>query len=273
MRPVTSLLLILDVLLGATLGCSPPPQAGPRAGGHAGVVRFPGPWLKLTGGEQVGVNDAPQFVVRRRSAGPGGEELLFALKQGFDGSLFGREVHDFPVEDPGYDYYSDTRFAVSLDRGFRVREATAAEWDAAAKPLHSYHFVKTFQNPRVTAEGVRHNERLYRRSGAAWGTEAAVVSPRGAHIAVLSYASGEKPAKTMIPGFGNTEPGRGELFIDVYDTASGERVIAAREPYGEGGGFEPSVLFGGAFWLDERFFVMPLDPSYESCLLGILPEK
>lgn len=270
------LLLTFDLLLGCALGCAssgPPREPGP--GGRLGVVRFPGPWLKLSGGARVKVNDNIQYVARRGRAGPGGGELLFAVKQGFDGSLLGREVYDFPVNRPGYDYYSDTRFAVSLDGAFRVREAAAAEWDAAAKPPHGYHFVRTFRNPQVTPEGVRHNGRLYRKSGKSWSLEAALVSPRATHVAVFSYAGREKHAKSILPDSGNNEPGHGELFLDVFDAPTGEKVAAARAPYGGrgGGGVEPSLLFGGSVWVDERFLVVPLDPSFESCFLVILPEK
>ena len=272
MRSFIPLLLALDLLFGLGFSCSAPPR-GPQLSGPLSVVRFPAPWVKSKDGALIGVNDSPQYVVRKSPAGSGGE-LLFAVKQGFDGSLFGKEVSDFPVRDPDYDYYADDRFAVSLDGAGRVRRASASEWDAAEKPLHSYHFIRTHQNPAVTAEGVEYGGRLYRKSGEAWGTEAALVSPRSTRVAVFSYASGEEPQKPLVPGFGGTEPGHGEIFLDVYDVSSGERVIAARAPYGgPGAGHAPSMLFGGALWVDDRFFVMPLEPSRESCLLGILPEK
>lgn len=272
MRPLALLLLAPGVLLGLGFRCSAP-RGGARVSGPLRVVRFPAPWLKSRGGALVGVNDNPHYVVRRSGAGPGGE-LLFAVKQGLDGSLVGKEVYDFPVRDPDYDYYSDTRFAVSLGGAPRVREASASEWDAASKPLHSYRFVTSHQNPAVGGEGVEYGGRLYRKSGASWGTEAALVSPRDTRIAVFSYAGREGPPKPLVPGFGGTEPVRGEIFLDVYDLSSGEGVMAARAPYGaSGGGHAPSVLFGAALWVEDHLFVMPLEPSHESCLLGTLPEK
>jgi hypothetical protein len=33
------------------------------------------------------------------------------------------------------------------------------------------------------------------------------------------------------------------------------------------------MLFGSALWVDDRYFVMPLDPSHEFCYLGNLPER
>jgi len=100
-------------------------------------VRFPDPWVKVIGDTTRDVNDNIGYVIRKSGRG----ELLFAIKQRFAGELYGKEVLDFPVESPDYDYYSDNRFAVTLDGAFRVREATIAEWDAAEKPVHSYHFV------------------------------------------------------------------------------------------------------------------------------------
>jgi hypothetical protein len=273
MRPFAVFLLAIEILLGLGFSCSSPPRE-PQMSGPLGVVRFPAPWVKLRGDKWVGVNDNIQYVIRRTSKGPAGGELIFAVKQGFDGSLFGKEVYDFPVNNPDYDYYSDDRFAVSLDGRFSVRKATAGEWDVAEKPLHSYHFIKSFENPHVTGEAVKYNDRLYRKSGEFWGTEVALVSPRATRIAVFSYTSREKPPKPLIPGFGNTEPGHGEVFLDVYDISSGEKVIAAHAPYGGTyGGHAPSMLFGSSLWVDDRYFVMPLEPSHEFCFLGILPVK
>lgn len=272
MRAYTVFLLALEILLGLGFSCYSPPRE-PQVSGPVGVVRLPDPWVKWKGGAWVGVNDHIQYVVRSSSKGPPAGELLFAAKQGFDGSLFGKEVYDFPVNNPDYDYYSDNLFAVSLDGRFRVRKASAAEWNAAEKPLHSYHFIKSFENPQVTGEGVKYNSRLYPKSGESWGNEVALVSPRGTWIAVFSY-TGRKEPQPLFPIFGpNTEPGSGEVFLDVYDTSSGEKVIAARAPYGERSGFAPSMLFGASLWVEDRYFIMPLHWWLDVCFVVILPEK
>jgi hypothetical protein len=205
MRPFVVLLLVLDILLGIGFGCSSPPRE-PQVSGPLGVVRFPEPWVKWKGDAWVGVNDNIQYVTRRTSKGQGGSELLFAVKQGFDGNLFGKEVYDFPVKNPDYDYYSDDRFAVSLDKGGRVRKVTAVEWDAAEKLLHSFHFIKSFENPQVTVEGVKYKDRLYSKSGESWGNEVALVSPRSTWIAVFSFTSREKPQESLIPASAAPSP-------------------------------------------------------------------
>jgi hypothetical protein len=270
MRSRAVFLFALGVVFGLGLGCSPTPPADPQVSGPVGVVRFPGPWVKVIGDGQRVVNDTPHYVVRRSARG----ELLFAVKQGFTGEQFGGGTSDFPVKNPLYDYYSDSRYAVSLGGGVRVRPAAVEEWDAAEKVLHSYHFIQTFKNPQVTEEGVRHGGRLFRKTGESWGTEAALVSPRGTWIAVFSYASRERPEPALVPGFGGTEPGHGEVFLDLYDTSSGAKVISARAPYGgRGGGFAPSMLFGGSLWVEDRYFIMPLVWWLDACLIGSLPER
>lgn len=270
MRSRAIFLITLEAVLGLGLGCSSAPPPDPQVGGPLGVVRFPGPWMKVMGDSNRGVNDNIHYVLRKSARG----ELLFAVKQGFTGEVFGGEAYDFPVKNLDYDYYSDTRYAVGLDGGFQVRPATVEEWDAAEKVLHSYHFIQTHKNPQVTEEGVRHNNHLFRKTGESWGNEAALVSPRGTWIAVFSYASREKPQSALIPGFGGTEPGHGEVFLDIYEISSGGKVIAARAPYGgEGGGFAPSMLFGGSLWVEDRYLIMPLVWWLDACLVGVMPER
>lgn len=270
MRSRSFFLIMLAAVLGLKPGCSAAPPPDPQVSGPLRVVRFPGPWLKAVGGTKRGVNDNIHYVLRRSPQA----ELLFSVKQGFTGELFGGAAYDFPVENPDYDYYSDTRYAVAPDGVAAVRPATVGEWDAAERVLHSYHFISTFKNPQVTEEGVKHNGRLFRKSGESWGNEAALVSPRGTWIAVFSYASREKPQPALIPGFGGTEPGRGEVFLDLYDTSSGEKVAAARAPYGmEGGGFAPSMLFGSSLWVEDRYLIMPLVWWLDACLVGVLPGR
>jgi hypothetical protein len=269
MRAGTVFLVTLEIALGLGFSCYSP-QREPQLSGPVGIVRFPEPWVKLINDHWVGVNDNTHYVLRKSARG----ELLFAVKQGFTGELFGKEASEFPVKNPIYDYYSDTRYSVRLDGTFRVRTADLGEWDAGNRVIHSYHFIHTFQNPQLTEEGVQYKDRLYRRTGKSWGNEAALVSPQGTWIAVLSYTSPEKPPKPLLPGFGGTEPVHGEVFLDLYEISSGEKVIGARSPYGErGGGFAPSMLFGGALWAENRYFIMPLDWELDGCLVGILPEK
>jgi hypothetical protein len=269
MRHLAIPLFTFATVLSVGLSCSP--KYGPQQlTGPIGAVHFPDPWVKVIGNSTRGVNDNVGYVIRKSKRG----ELLFAIKQGFAGELHGLETTEFPVKYPDYDYYSDNRFAVGIDGAFRTRKATTDEWDAAEKPVHSYYFVHSFINKQHTDEGVQYKGKLFRKSGESWGNYDALVSPRGTWIAVFSYSSRDKPDRGMLPGFpaGGDEPGRGEVFLDVYNVSSGARVISARSPFGsKPGGFVPSMLFGSSLWVEDRYLIMPLNWWLEDCVIGVLP--
>jgi hypothetical protein len=131
-------------------------------------------------------------------------------------------------------------------------------------------------NKQHTNEGVPYKGKLFRKSGESWTDYDALVSPRGTWIAVFSYSSRDKPDRGWLPGFpaDGDEPGRGEVFLDVYNVVSGVKVISARSPFGQKpGGFVPSMLFGSSLWIDDNYLIMPLNWWLEDCLVGILPEK
>ena len=269
MRQLAILLCTSVIVLSSTLSCSP--RYGPlQLSGPIGAVHFDR-WFKVVGNTERGVNDNVGYVIRKSGRG----ELFFSIKQGLASESRGNEATDFPVKFPEYDYYSDNRFAVSLDGAFRIREATTEEWNAAEKPIHSYYFIGSFDKQH-TGDGVQFKGRLYRKTGATWGRYVALVSPRETWIAVFSYSSRDKPDQGWLPGFpsGATEPGRGEVFLDIYNVSSGAKVIGARSPYGEKpGGFEPSMLFHSSLWVEDRYLIMPLNWWLEDCLVGVLPEK
>lgn len=220
-------------------------------------------------GRQRGVNDNVQYVVRMRSG-----ELLFAVKQGFDGSLFGQDVYDFPVKDPKYDYFSDDHYAVSLDGKLHVRPASDSEWESAKKPMHSYRMVLTWENPVFTSAGFNYKGRVYQKTGESWPNEGALISPRAKWIAIFSFTSPDKPRPALIPGFGGNGPAHGDLFIDVYDLASGEKVLAERARFGNENysGEDPSSLFSSSVWIEDQFLIVPLVSYLETCLLITMPE-
>jgi hypothetical protein len=98
--------------------------------------------------------------------------------------------------------------------------------------LQSYYFIQKHE-AQITSDGVKYNERLYRKTGESWGDYVALVSTRKTRIAVFSYTSREKDSGSIIPGMKNTEPGSGEVFLDVYDVSSGDKVGSARSPFGQ----------------------------------------
>jgi hypothetical protein len=277
MRLYITFILAAELVTCFFMGCTATPaRTQPEITGPIQMLEFPEPWVKWKNGAWVGVNDSVQYAVRKSKD----STLLFAVKQGFDGSLFGKEVFDFPVTSPDYDYYSDTRFAVTIDGQTQIRKVTEVEWNAGEKVLHSYHFIPNYDpqlppkdDSQVTPEGVKYNQRLYRKSGESWGNQVALVSPRKIRIAIFSYTSHEKVKDSLI-GLKNTEPGAGEVFLDIYDLSSGEKIGAARAPYGQKpSGFQPSLLFGASVWIEDRYLIMPLHWELSRCLVGVFPNK
>ena len=94
-------------------------------------------------------------------------------------------------------------------------------------------------------------------------------------MAVFSYSSSAKPRISWSPLDGGMplEPAPGEMFVDIYDTSSGERVQTNKFPYDSGA----SMLFSGALWVSDDYLIVPLDPiryfdvTGQACFLGILP--
>jgi len=271
MRVYIVLILAVELALCLSVSCSTPAPTPPEITGPVKLVEFPDPWIKRKGDALIGVNSAVQYVVRKSKGSE--HSLLFAVKQGFDGTLFGKEVTDFPVKFPDYDYYSDNYFAVNIDGQLPVKEVTEDDWKNGEKLLHSYYFIQKHE-AQITADSVRYNERLYRKAGETWGDYVALVSPRKTRIVVFSYTSREKVSSSIITGMNNTEPGSGEVFLDVYDVSSGEKVAGVRSPFGQKpNGFAPSMLFGASVWIEDRYIVMPLDPDLNRCLIGAFPNK
>jgi hypothetical protein len=141
--------------------------------------------------------------------------------------------------------------------------------------LNGYGYIRAYKRKLDTFDvktppaGVRHAGRLFAKSGRDWGDTVGVLSPGGRWLAVLSYTSPEKRRKfRSVLEEGSGEPGRGDVYVDVYDAATGERVLAARQSYRAG----PSAMFVNSVWVGERYFVMPIASGLRKCMLLTLPD-
>jgi hypothetical protein len=257
---VAALLLLLGLQLVTGLRLPWFGQRGAGAGrGGLQTVSFPGPFLAHFKGETPGgggtIIDSLEYDVRRLS-GDRPAELLFAMK-GFDPGA-GRPVR------------SENVYALSLDGKLRVRGATAAEWDAGEALPRGGEGLSA-GGDEETPEGVRYRGKTFPKSGSSWGSYVALPSPRGSRLAVFSYKGGPKSAlPPLVPLDSNAppdEPESGTLFVDVYDTSTGERLAFGSSAYNRS---PASAFFGRAFWAGDDYFVMPLDVFGQTCLLGLL---
>lgn len=214
--------------------------------GNLGVARFRDPWT-INGGRTI-VPYPGDFEVRLIK---NGGELLLRVR---------------PYRD-----YSDNCYAVSLDGRFSARPASESEWNQAEPVAKSQKPLAIPPGQTSPAKSAHFHGKDFVKSGESWGV--ALPSPDERWIALLSYTSPESPPKNetifKYVGGGN-EPQRGEIFLDVYDAASGEKILAGRSKYSRLG---PSMLFAVALWADSRFFILPLDYFSKNCFLGILPAE
>jgi hypothetical protein len=184
--------------------------------------------------------------------------------------LFGMKDYD--------DAYAENFYAVTLDGRFEVRAVGADDWSQAEK-VSNTRFDPFSNDTKVTGESLQYRGKTFAKTGRSWESTAALPSLHGRWLAVFSHTSEkDKPSYGVMGGGGR---GKGEMFIDVYDTSSGVKVLSANAPHQ--GGDKPSRLFNNTFWVGDSYLVVPLDADAwnhdsadghgESVLLGILPGK
>jgi len=276
---VAYLRILILIAVGALFGCGWQGFQFPRVTkgqNKLGVVRFPEAWTASgSDSHKISLYDPEGLTARRAGANSSQEYLIFAMK--------GQIIRNPDNPDEGVkSIESDNRYAVSLDGRFQVRPATAEEWNRAEQLPNTRQRIRMNQpnspaSKNVADEGLSYRGRIFGKTGIFWADPAALASPGGLWLAVFSYSSKESPRTSWSPLDGGTpqEPGPGEMFVDVYDTSSGEKILAGRAPYKN----SPSILFNEALWVADKYFALPIDPvkpfDYrgQACFLGILPTR
>ena len=265
--------LILAILWGS----SSVPAA---AQGRADVVSFPDDWIWI---DSKGREVFPVPVIYKvwRLPGGGGDELLFgAARRGNEGSKVGyggqplKPEWSGPVPGaPGKDYSQDF-YAVSLGGGRpRVRNVSEPERLRGAPVLNGYHYISNYEqkidvfDEKNPPPGVSYAGKLFAKSGRTWAGIVGMLSPGGRWLAVLSYTSPGKRRKFRSVIDEGGEPERGVLHADVYDAATGGLVLAGKHSYRG----DPSSLLDDSVWVEDQYFVMPLNFNLRKCMLLTLP--
>ncbi len=152
--------------------------------------------------------------------------------------------------------YSPSKYAVYFGTG-RVRKATEDEWNHADPYL----------NFRVTANRLGYNfkpdQKLiyqgkeFAKTGAKWPFAFGIshVSQDGSFLAVNSWDGIQASNGDDSPILGR-EYLDGQYFVDVYNVASGRRILAID---GHFHGVGPDEMFRNSAWISKRYFVLPLD--------------
>ncbi|MGD0132670.1 MAG: hypothetical protein ABSE57_11515 [Bryobacteraceae bacterium] len=98
------------------------------------------------------------------------------------------------------------------------------------------------------------------KTGKVWEGEVARLSPDQSWIALLS-SSGKIAKRDGFTGFEGRD--KGELFVDVYNAYTGEKLLTIVGTYLN---IDPQAL-NQALWVTERYFILPLGEHRQPCLV------
>lgn len=150
------------------------------------------------------------------------------------------------------------KYSVDLSHSYRVRRISDAAWEAAPPLPWSSGGIQ----PLAGQNGVQYRGPVLERSAPKWAGEGysqpirAPLNSSMNRMAVNSWDGINEVHSFMNPAsFGLRDKVKGQYWIDIYDTASGERLVKIE---GSFKGVGPYVFQGHEAWYGDRYFVMPL---------------
>jgi hypothetical protein len=196
-----------------------------------------------------------QLEVRKLSSSPGGEFFFAALPNG-DNDY----AHEWSKE-TSKPVYSENSYAATFTPTPRVRAATKQEWESATRIVTGSRLLSS-NGPDLSSGEIEYRGKKFRKSGKYW--QSGLLSPGGKWLAIFSY-TGERQQDLFLDG-GSVR--NGDIFWDVYDTASGEKVFEWRATNVK----SPTDRSGPVVWLEERYFLFPEDLDAQNFIVVTLPD-
>jgi hypothetical protein len=149
------------------------------------------------------------------------------------------------------------KYGVDLTRPKQVFQVTQSAWGSAV--AIKVELWKQASAP-LSSEGISYAGHMLKKSGPQWRSpnlDAALISPAEKRIALNSLEGG-----VGYPG--PFEPGRiraeGKYWIDIYELLTGQRALIIQGTFHGGADADPGLFQGRAFWLTDRYYVLPLEP-------------
>ena len=218
---------------------------------QATKLQFPEPWLE----PPESVYWIQQIEVRQIANSSDGEFFFGALPDGDFHYAF--EV-DQKLPKPRY---GKNKFAVNFSNGLQVRTATQQEWESGSRIATKSKQLFPKTNDDSSGE-IEYRRKSYSKPGKYWG--AALLSPTGKWLATFSCNGVKTPPSIL---FGGGDIPIGDMFWQVYDTATGTKVFEweaknVRNPMR----FNDPVV-----WLDEHYFLFPVDEQSRTFNVVTLP--
>lgn len=216
-------------------------------------LHLPDRWLD----ESEGLDWIEQIEVRKLPNSSPDEFFFRALP---DGDHFYAHEVDKNLPKPRY---GKNVFAVSFASGLRVRAATEEEWQSGSR-IRSKPRSVFYQGPDYAAGDIEYRRKVYSKVGKYWG--GGMLSPSGKWLAVFSY-NGERTAPGILPFLGGGDPTVGDVFWQIYDTSTGQKVFAWEAKNIK----TPTRLDGPVLWLEDRYFLFPEDEEAHNFIVVTLP--
>jgi hypothetical protein len=165
---------------------------------------------------------------------------------------------------------SPQKYAVDLRRPDRVRRIDEKAWDAATVLPWSG---RSLGPPRDFAErGIQYKGHLLEKSGSNWagmgdGAFDAPFSKNLTWAAVNSWDGISIVHSFLDPSsFGKRDKIKGQYWIDIYDTASGQRLLLIQGTFSK---VRPTAFQREAGWYGDRFYILSLGGSLLAGELGL----
>ena len=235
------------------------PSSSGKPSSAMAKLHFPKHWIDATRPNEP-IDDIPLSFIQqmevRRAPNSAADEFLFAALPNGDNDY--RHEVDRRLPKP---QYSMNFFAVKLSSPLQVRPATNEEWESGARVPTKMRYA--FSQGKDDASGeIAYRHRHYAKTGKYWGGGS--VSPTGKWIAVFSYSGFKWPA--LLPFSGPTAK-TGDIFWEVYDTVTGKKVFEWEGKNAQ----SPASLGHPVAWLEDRYFLFPVDEHAQDMIVVTLP--
>lgn len=213
-------------------------------------LKFPEQWYDSNHPDRP-LSYIQQIEVRKL---PNSPEFFFAALPHGDNDY----IHEWQPDMPKPEY-SENSFAVNFTAPLSVRVATKDEWKNASRIWTKSHLVSKIDD----APGeVEYHGKKFKFAGKYW--YGGLLSPRGQWLALFSYTGVETPDWF----FGGSSVKFGDIFWEVYDTVTAEKVFEWQARNVK----SPTSLHGPVVWIEERYFLFPEDHSEQNFNVATLPE-
>ena len=166
--------------------------------------------------------------------------------------------------------YSASKFWVDLGDTTQVWPATEEEWNRAIPAPLGERFRLGLQHSR-RGDSFVFRQKAFKRSGPKWPVpgDDARISPDEKWIAVQSWQGSDyrDGDSLFLPGSLFGTPSR--FFVDLYEVESGDKIAAFDGVDHDFSAGDAPLLH--SFWLDSRFFFLPLGSRREKFLVCEVP--